>query len=90
MCELKAGTNLGSYSAALVAEQDQICPAANSEFGEQIGDVEFDRAFGDVQTIAHFLVRKIFEQCAEDFLFAAAQLRWRIPAQATPLSGIQN
>jgi hypothetical protein len=56
----------------LIAEEDQIRSPAHSEFGEQIGDVEFDRTFGNMQTIAHFLVRKIFEQRTEDFLFPAA------------------
>jgi hypothetical protein len=63
---------LGPYAATLIAEKDQVCAAAHSKFGEQIGDVEFDRTLGDVQPIAHFLVGKIFEQCAEDLLFPAA------------------
>jgi hypothetical protein len=63
---------LGPYAATLIAEKDQVCAAAHTKFGEQIGDVKFHGTLGNVQTIANFLVGKIFEQCAEDLLFPAA------------------
>ena len=40
--------------AALEGEQDQICAAANAEFAEEIGDVKFYGAFGDVEFAGDF------------------------------------
>src|SRR5580704_9904407 len=43
------GAGLNVDAAALVAEEDQVGAAADAEFGEQVGDVEFHGTFGYVQ-----------------------------------------
>jgi hypothetical protein len=43
-------------STSLVEEENQVCAASHAEFGEQIGDMEFHGALGDVQSVRDFLV----------------------------------
>ena len=59
-------------SAALVAKKNQVSAAANAEFREQVGNVKFHGALGNVKPIRDFLVRKVFEQARQDFLLAPA------------------
>ena len=63
---------------ALKGEKDQICAATHTEFAEQIGDVEFYGALGDIELAGDLFVGKIFEQAVEDFLFATAKIGDRV------------
>ena len=38
-------------STSLVAEENQVCAASHTEFAEQIGDMEYHGALGDVQPV---------------------------------------
>src|ERR1700683_4656377 len=58
----------------LVAKKDQVRAAANTILAEQLRDVKFYGALGDIQFIGDFLVGDIFEQGIEHLAFAAAQL----------------
>jgi len=58
----------------LEGQQDQVGTAADAKLVEEIGDVEFYRAFGDVEFAGDFFVGKIFQERIEDFLFAAAEV----------------
>jgi hypothetical protein len=73
--------------AALEGQEDQVGAAANAKFAEQVGDVKFYGALGNVQTAANFFVGKIFEEGIENFLFAAAQIGDGIGFQAAALPG---
>jgi hypothetical protein len=73
--------------AALEGEEDEVSAAANTKLAEQIGDVKFYGALGNVQTAANFFVGKIFEERIENFLFTAAQIGDRVRLQAATLSG---
>jgi len=48
--------------AALEGQEDEVGAAANPKFAEQIGDMEFYGALGNVQTAANFFIGKIFEE----------------------------
>jgi hypothetical protein len=48
--------------AALEGQEDEVGAAANAKFAEQIGNVKFYRALGNVQTAANFFIGKIFEE----------------------------
>ena len=78
------GSGLGSQ-AALESEKDEVGAAANSEFVEQVGDVKFHGALGDVEFAGDFLVGKILEERIENFLFATAEIGDGIGLQATRL-----
>jgi len=73
--------------AALECEEDEIGAAADSEFVEQVGDVELYGALGDVELAGDFLVGKIFEKRIENFLFAAAEIGDGVGFEAARLSG---
>ena len=60
--------------AALERKKDQIGTAANAEFAEEIGDVEFNGALGNVEFARDFLVGEILEKRVEYFLLAAAEI----------------
>ena len=64
--------------AALECQQDEVGAAADTEFAEQIRDVKFHRALGDIELAGDFFVGEIFEQRIENFLFAAAEIRNRV------------
>ncbi len=51
-----AASGLRYRSASLVAEENQVCAASHTEFGEQVGDMKFHGALGDVQSVRDFLV----------------------------------
>ena len=74
--------------AALEGQEDEVGAAANTEFVQEIGDVELYGAFGDVQFAGDFLVGKIFEQGVQNFLFAAAQIGDGIRLDAAALAGL--
>ncbi len=57
--------------AALEGKQNQVGAAADTEFVEQVRNVELYGAFGDVELAGDLFVRKIFEQGIENFLLAA-------------------
>ena len=71
VCEKRG---LRSRHASLEGEKDQIGTAANAEFAEEIGDVEFNSALGNVELAGDFLVGEIFEKRIEYFLLAAAEI----------------
>ncbi len=75
------------HSPALEGEKDEVSAAANAEFVEQVGDVKFHGALGDVEFAGDFLVRKIFQERIENFLFASAEIGDGIGFQATRLIG---
>ena len=81
---------LCSGAAALVTKQDQVGAATNAKFSQQIRDVEFHGAFGNVQAVGDFFICEIFQQSSEHFLLAAAEFRRRITAQTAPLRGAKN
>src|SRR5580698_1018148 len=56
--------------AALEGEKNQIGAAPDAEFTEEIGDMKFYGAFGDVEFAGDFFVGKILEKRVQDFLFA--------------------
>jgi hypothetical protein len=74
-------------AAALIAEQDQVCATANTEFSQQIGNVELYGPLGDMQAVCDLFIGQIFQQASENFLFAAAQFGRGIAAQSAALSG---
>src|ERR1700693_839129 len=73
--------------AALEGQKDQVGAAANAKFAEQIGDVKFYGALGDVETAANFFIGKVFEERIENFLFPATQIGDGVGFQAAALSG---
>ncbi len=72
--------------AALKGEQDQIGAAADAELAEQIGDVKFYGALGNIEFAGDFLVGEIFEERIENFLLAAAEIRDGIGFEAAALT----
>ena len=56
---LKSRLGLG-HGAALKGEKDEVSAAADAEFIEQVRDVEFYSALGNVEFAGDFLIRKIF------------------------------
>src|SRR6266850_606728 len=83
--QIRQRLNLGQ--TALEGEKNQVGAAADTEFVEQVRNVELDRAFGNVELAGDFLVRKILEERIEDFLLAAAEIRDGISLQAAALAG---
>ena len=77
---------LGLGEAALKREEDEIGAAADAEFIQEIRNVEFDGALGDVEPAGDLFVGKILEKRIEDFLFAAAEVSDRIGLEAAPLA----
>src|ERR1700686_4876972 len=73
--------------AALEGQEDKVGAAANTKFAEQIGDVKFYGALGNVQTAANFLIGKVFEERIEHFLLTAAQIGDGVGFQAAARSG---
>jgi len=78
---------LRAYAATLVTEENQIGPAAHSEFGEKIRHVKFHGALGYVQAVSHFFVGQVLEKAGEDLLLAPAEFVRGVHAQAAPLRG---
>ena len=73
--------------AALEGQEDQVGAAADAKLAEQIGDMKFYGALGNVQTAANFFIGKIFEEGIENFLFAAAQIGDGVGFEAATLPG---
>src|SRR5580692_3871787 len=73
--------------AALERKQDEVGAAADTKFAEQVGDVKFHGALGNVELAGDFFVGKIFEQRIENFLFAAAEIGDRVGLEAAALAG---
>jgi hypothetical protein len=46
----------------LVTKQDEIGPAADSKLAQQVRDVKFYGAFGDVKLVSNLFVGQIFKQ----------------------------
>ena len=84
------GSRSGSSGALLVAEEDEIGAAADSELCKQVRNVKFHGAFGDVEAVGNFFVGQVFEQTAEDFLFAAAEIGRGVGAEAAALRTRKN
>jgi len=75
------------HGAALKGEEDEVGAAADAELVEQIGDVEFDGALGDVELAGDFLVGKILEERIKNFLFTTAEIGDGIGFEAACLVG---
>ena len=60
--ELLKKETLALGHAALEGQEDEVGAAANAKFAEQIGDVKFYGALGNVETAANFFIGKIFEE----------------------------
>jgi len=73
--------------AALERQEDEVGATADTEFVEQVGNVKFYGAFGNVELAGDFFVGKIFEERIENFLFAAAEIGDGIGFEAARLSG---
>jgi hypothetical protein len=48
--------------AALESQKYEVGTAANAEFAQQVGNVKFNGAFGDVQATANLLVGEVLKQ----------------------------
>src|SRR6266852_2661753 len=72
---------------ALKVKKDEVGTAAHAKLVEQVRNVKLHGAFRNVELAGDFLVRKIFQQRIEDFLFAAAEVGDGIGLQAAALSG---
>jgi hypothetical protein len=84
--ESKEITGLSLGHAALEGQENQVGAAADAEFAEEIGDVKFHGALGNVEFAGDFLVREVFEKRVEDFLLAAAEICYGICFQAATLA----
>jgi hypothetical protein len=73
--------------AALEGEEDQVGAAADAEFAEQVRDVKFYGALGNVEFAGDFFVGKILEERIENFLLAAAEIGDGIGFKAPALTG---
>src|SRR5216684_7243335 len=73
--------------AALKGKKNEVGTAAHAELAEQVGNVKFHGAFGNVELAGNLFVGKIFEQRIENFLLAAAQIGDGIGLQAAALAG---
>src|SRR5882762_1520834 len=71
--------------AALKSKKNEVGTAAHAKLAEQIGNVKFHGAFGNVELVGNLFVGEIFEQRIEDFLLAAAQIGDGIGLQAAAL-----
>ena len=60
--------------AALKGQQNQIRATPDAKLAEQVRDVEFYGALGDVEFAGDFFVGEVFQQRVQDFLLAAAQI----------------
>ena len=87
LCYLRSSSTqkLDLGEAALEREKDEISTAADSKFIEQVGDVKFDGALGDIELAGNLFIGKIFEERIENFLFAAAEIGDGIGFEATAL-----
>src|SRR5579872_396352 len=85
----KTSLDVNGDPAVLIAEENQVGPAAYAEFLEKIRNVEFYGTLRNVQTLGDFLVRKIFKQSGENFLFSTAQFAHRIRLQPSALRGAE-
>jgi hypothetical protein len=54
-------TASGCSATLLVAEQDQIRPAAHPKLAQQIGNVKFYGALGNIQFVSNLFIRQIFQ-----------------------------
>src|SRR5882762_4074159 len=82
--QIRQRLNLGQ--TALEGKKNQVRAAADAKLVEQVRNVEFHGAFGDVELAGDFLVRKILEERIENFLLAAAEIRDGIGLQAAALA----
>src|SRR6266850_2755315 len=82
--QIRQRLNLGQ--AALEGKKNQVGAAADAELVEQVRNVEFHGAFGNVELAGDFLVRKILEERIENFLLAAAEICDGISLQAAALA----
>jgi hypothetical protein len=81
------GRVLGLGQAALEGEEDKIGAAADAKLVQEIGNMEFDGALGDVEPAGDLFVGKILKERIEDFLLAAAEIGDGIGLEAAPLAG---
>src|SRR6267154_1697454 len=83
----KTRQKLNLRQAALEGEKNQVGTAAHTELVEQVRNVKLHGAFGDVELVGDFLVRKVFEKRIENFLLAAAEIGDGVGLQAASLTG---
>src|ERR1700694_4129997 len=79
-----------SSATLLVTKQDEVGPAADSKLAQQVRDVKFYSAFGDVEFVSNLLVGQVFKQTIQDFLFAAAQVGRSVCLQAAAVRPAQD
>src|SRR5260370_40858133 len=72
--------------AALKGKQNEVGTTAHAELTEQVRNVKLHSAFRNVELAGNLFVGKIFEQRIENFLLAAAEIRYGIGLQPTPLT----
>jgi len=72
--------------AALKGKQNEVGTAAHAELTEQVRNVKLHSAFRNVKLAGNLFVGKIFEQRIENFLLAAAEIRYGIGLQPTSLT----
>jgi hypothetical protein len=65
---------LSLRQAALKGKKNEVGTTAHAKLVEQVRNVEFYRAFRNVELVGDFLVGKIFQQRIENFLLAAAEI----------------
>src|SRR5260370_2311815 len=68
-------------------KKNEVATAARATLVEQVRNVKLHGAFRNVELAGDFLVRKIFQQRIQDFLFAAAEIGDGIGLQAAALAG---
>jgi len=77
---------LSLRQAALEGKKNEVGTAAHAEFVEQVRNVKFHGAFGNVELAGDFFIGKIFEKRIENFLLAAAKIGDGIGLQAAALA----
>jgi hypothetical protein len=79
--------SLGLSHATLKGQKDQVCPAANAKLIEQVGNVELNGAFGNIEFAGDFFIGEILEKRIENFLFAAAKISDGFGLETPALTG---
>src|SRR5882762_9417415 len=83
---LQIRQRLNLRQTALKGKKNQVGASPDAELVQQVRNVEFHSAFGNVELAGDFLVRKILEERIENFLLAPAEIRDGIGLQAAALA----
>src|SRR5271167_1374595 len=84
---LGGGRDSGLGHAALKSQKNQISAAANAKLIEQVGNVEFDGTFRNVELAGDFFIGEVFEKRIENFLFAATEIGNGLGLETASLAG---